>query len=146
MPDAVLVSMPPCPDGVTATLSDGMVVRYKDAAPSDPEVCVMSWRGRTHRYLAGFWGSGRFRKGTADERAAIGQALTGPVGTRTSFEDTRADLRGKVTVEHVASPALPVRAGCAARSRSGLSATIFSAVRKCGGRRCTGLTCGPASP
>lgn len=110
-PDAVLAIVPPCLDGVTATLADGMVVRYKGAAANDPEVCVVVWRGKAHHYLAGFWGGGRFRKGAPDERAAIRQALTGPVGTKTSFDDARAELWGKVTVEHVASPALPVRDG-----------------------------------
>lgn len=110
-PDAVLAVVPPCPDGITATLVDGMEVRYKGAAPNDPDVCLVAWRGKVHRYLAGFWGGGRFRKGAPDERSAIRQALTGPVGTRTSFEDTRADLWGKVTVEHIASPAISTEDG-----------------------------------
>ena len=107
--DAVIAAVPPCLDSRTATLAGGLVIRYRGADPTDPEVCLTSWRGKTHRYLAGFWGGGRFRKGTTAERDAIKRALTGPVGTKTSFEDTRADLWGKVTVEHVARPALPLR-------------------------------------
>lgn len=106
---AVLAAVPPCLDGATATLDDGMLVRYKGPAPDDPEVCLVTWRGKAHRYLAGFWGSGRFHKAAAGERAAIRQALTGPVGTKTTFEDARADLWGRVTVEHVASPSLQVQ-------------------------------------
>lgn len=106
---AVLAAVPPCLNGATATLNDGLVVRYEGAASDDPEVCLVKWRGKAHRYLAGFWGSGRFRKAAAGERTAIQQALTGPVGTRTTFEDARADLWGRVTVEHVASPSLPVQ-------------------------------------
>lgn len=109
--DAVLAVVPPCSDGVTATLTHGMVVRYQGADPNDPEVCVVEWQSRAHRYLAGFWSGGRFRNATQEERTAIRQALTGPVGTKASFEDTRADLWGRVTVEHVASPGLPVKGG-----------------------------------
>lgn len=109
--EPALVSVPRCQDRATATLRDGLTVSYEGALPEDPEVCVVSWRGRTHRYLAGFWGSGRYRRGTPAERAAIRGALTGPVGTTTSFEDMRADLWGTVTVEHVASPMLQLKNG-----------------------------------
>lgn len=108
-PDAALAAVPPCLDGITATPADGMKVRYKGAAPNDPEVCLVAWRGKVHRYLAGFWGGGRFRKGAPDERTAIRQALTGPLGTRTSFDDTHAGMWGRVTVEPVASPTIFVR-------------------------------------
>jgi len=103
-PRAVLATLPSCLDNATATLTDGVIVHYEGAALDDPQVCVVSWQGKAHRYLAGFWGGGRFRTGTLEERNAIIGALIGPVGTETSFVDTRADLWGKVTVEHIASP------------------------------------------
>lgn len=108
---AVLPSVPPCKAGATATLTSGLRVRYNGADRQDPQVCLVSWKGRTHRYFVGFWVSGRFRKGTLPEREAIRPAMTGPVGSRTSFDDTRADMWGKVTVEHVANPTLVLRDG-----------------------------------
>ena len=92
-------------------LAEGGAVQFKGADPADPAVCLVAWNGRTHRYLDGFWGSGRFKRGTPAERAAIRQALTGPVGAKTSFEDTRAGLWGQVTVEHVANPVLRLAKG-----------------------------------
>lgn len=109
--EAALLSVPPCLDDTTATLRDGLTIRYEGAAPGDPSVCVVSWLGQDHRFLAGFWGSGRYRHRTSAERAAIRGALTGPVGTRTSFKDTRADLWGTVTVEHLANPMLHLKDG-----------------------------------
>jgi len=103
-PGAVLATLPSCLNNATATLTDGVIVHYEGAALDDPQVCVVSWQGKAHRYLAGFWGGGRFRTGTLEERNAIIGALIGPVGTETSFVDIRADLWGKVTVEHIASP------------------------------------------
>lgn len=108
---AVLPSVPPCKAGVAATLISGLRVRNNGADRQDPQVCLVSWKGRTHRYFAGFWGSGRFRKGALPEREAIRRAMTGPVGSRTSFDDTRADMWGEVTVEHVANPMLVLRDG-----------------------------------
>lgn len=66
----------------------------------------MRWQSKSRRLFAGFWGSARYRKVPAAERKAILDALTGPVGTKTTFEDTRATLWGRVTVEHVANPTL----------------------------------------
>lgn len=109
--ERALLLVPPCQDGATATLRDGLTIRYEGAAPEDSSVCVISWQGRSHRFLAGFWGSGRYRRGASAERAAIRGALTGPVGTMTSFEDTRADLWGTVTVEHLANPMLQLKDG-----------------------------------
>lgn len=109
--EPALLSVPRCRDAATATLSNGLVVHYEGADPGNPEVCLVSWRGRTHRFLAGFWWPGRYGEGTPAERAAIRNALTGPVGTTTSFEDTRADLWGTVTVEHLANPVLRLKDG-----------------------------------
>ena len=92
-------------------LSDGVGLTYEGADPDDPMVCLVSWNGRTHRYFAGFWGAGRFHSGTAAERAALLRVLSGPVGAKASFEDIHAKLWGKVTVEHVASPMLPLESG-----------------------------------
>lgn len=109
--EVALLSVPPCEDGATATLRDGLTIRYEGAAPGDPSVCVVSWQGRSHHFLAGFWGSGRYRRGASAEHSVIRGALTGPVGTRTSFEDTRADLWGTVTGEHLANPMLHLKDG-----------------------------------
>lgn len=107
----VLQAMPACEAGGTAELRDGLTARFLGADPDDPEVCVVSWRGKEWRYLAGFWGSGRYRGGTPAERAAMRDVLLGPVGAMASFEDTRAGLWGRVTAEHVANPVLVLRSG-----------------------------------
>jgi hypothetical protein len=107
----VLQAMPACEAGGTAELRDGLTARFVGADPDDPEVCLVWWRGKEWRYLAGFWGSGRYRRGTPAERAAMRDVLLGPVGATASFEDTRAGLWGRVTAEHVANPVLALRSG-----------------------------------
>ena len=104
----VLAAVPPCADDLVATLSDGVRVEYDGADPADRETCLMRWNGRTHRSYAGFWYSGRTGKRSLGERRAIRAAMTGPVGTRAEFDDARAGLWGRVEVEHVGSPVLPV--------------------------------------
>ena len=101
-----LVQMPSCQQNATATLETGLIVHYEGADPSDPQICRVRWQRRSRRFFAGFWGSGRFRKVPVAERKAILDALTGPVGTKTTLQDTRAALWGRVTVEHVANPTL----------------------------------------
>ncbi len=109
--EAMLDKVPPCEADAAATLSDGIDLRYAGADPDDPDVCLVSWNGRMHRFLAGFWGAGRIRPASAAEREAIRSAMTGPVGTVASFNDARAKLWGKVTVEHVANPVLTLESG-----------------------------------
>ena len=101
-----LAQVPSCERNATAILDSGLIVHYEGADPSDPQVCQVRWQRRSRRFFAGFWGSGRYRKALAAERKAILDALTGPVGTKTIFQDTRAALWGRVTVEHVANPTL----------------------------------------
>jgi len=104
--EAGLVQVPSCQQDATATLDNGLIVHYEGADLSDPQMCRVRWQRRSRRFFAGFWGSGRSRKVPAGERKAILDALTGPVGTKTTFQDTRAALWGRVTVEHVANPTL----------------------------------------
>ena len=104
--DSGLAQVPSCEQDATATLETGLVVRYEGADPADPQICRVRWQRRSRRFFAGFWGSGRYRTVPAAERKAILDALTGPVGTKTTFQDTRAALWGRVTVEHVANPTL----------------------------------------
>ena len=110
-PHAALQTVPPCEQDAEATLSDGIGLTYHGADPDDPMVCLVAWNGRTYRFFAGFWGAGRFRSGTAAERAAIARVLAGPVGAKASFADVRAELWGKVTIEHVANPVLRLESG-----------------------------------
>jgi hypothetical protein len=95
----------PCPH-VVATLTTGLVVHYDGAKPADPDICVVRWRGDTHRYYLGFWGDGQSYDGGADERRAVRTALTGPVGTHVDYAAHGAKLWSGVTVTHVADPVL----------------------------------------
>ena len=110
-PYAALQTVPPCEHDAEATLSDGIDLAYQGADPNDPMVCLVAWNGRTYRFFAGFWGAGRFRSGTAAERAAIAHVLAGPVGAKASFADVRTELWGKVTIEHAANPVLRLENG-----------------------------------
>lgn len=112
---AGLDRLPPCEQDTVGTLNTGVRIHYKGADPSDPQVCLLEWRGRTRRLFAGFWGSGRYRKATHDEREALRDALTGPVGTKTTFQDSHSLLWGRVTVQHVGNPVLRMAKGNGAR-------------------------------
>ena len=97
-------TIPPCPDDVAATLTSGLTVHFDGAAADDPDVCIQRWDSRTHRYYLGFWGNGRFREGTPEQRQAIVAALRAPVGTAIQFDlrrKTRLALWGSATVQHV---------------------------------------------
>jgi len=112
LPDQTsLDRLPACPRNRTTRLDTGLTVRYEGADPSDPQTCRLSWLGRTRRFFAGFWGSGRYRHASRPEQQAIRQAVMGPVGTKASFDDTHSELWGMVSVEHVANPVLPLRTG-----------------------------------
>jgi len=107
----LIEAIPRCQAEGSAKLDDGLVVDFKGAALDDPLVCLVSWKGRTYRYFAGFWGSGRYRRGTVEEREAVRRVLLGPVGATATFEDTRASMWGRVTAEHVANPVLALKSG-----------------------------------
>ena len=106
---AGLATLPPCPSGMTATLNTGMAVVFEGAEPDHPQICLRRINGRTYRYFLGFWGDGRFHEGTAEERAAIREALTGPVGTTASFplaRPTPLALWHSASITHLANPPL----------------------------------------
>lgn len=106
---AGLATLPACPVGVSATLNTGVAVAFEGADPHNPEVCLRRMNGRTYRYFLGFWGDGRFREGSPEERAAIRQALTGPVGTTVSFPlspRTPLAIWRSASVTHVGNPLL----------------------------------------
>lgn len=106
------LSRPPrCAVGATARLRSGALIHYLGADHSDPQVCLVKWLGHTKRLYLGFWGSGRYRKAPIAERNAVRSALVGPVGTRTGFHDSHAKLWGRITIEHVANPILPLASG-----------------------------------
>ena len=108
---AGLRTIPPCPDDVAATLTSGLTVHFDGAAADDPDVCIQSWESRTHRYYLGFWGNGRFREGTPEQRQAIIDALKAPVGTSIQFDlhrKTRLALWKSATVQHVENEPLLV--------------------------------------
>lgn len=107
--------MPPpdaCADDLTATLRNGVVVRFQGAAPDHPALCVQSWNGREHRYVLGFWGSGRARAATPGEQQAIRTALSGPIGTKASFRmhsgDRRLALWNRATITHVGNAEISI--------------------------------------
>lgn len=102
-----LAAVPACADGLTARLQDGLSVQL-DGPTNDPEVCQQRWNGQAYQYFLGFWGDGRGFNGGAQERAAVRQALLGPVGTNTSYRPSRGRLWGEVTVTHVANPVLTI--------------------------------------
>ncbi|MDE2005106.1 MAG: hypothetical protein KGI51_00965 [Rhodospirillales bacterium] len=105
-----LAAIPPCADGLSATLSTGAEVAFMGAAPERPETCLRRMNGRTYRYVLGFWEDGRSGD-EAGARAALRQVLTGPVGTKASFvlrPNSTLALWRSVTVTHLRDPNLPV--------------------------------------
>jgi len=114
-----LAAIPPCPDGLSATLNTGTVVDFAGAAPHHPDICLRRMNGHTYRYFLGFWGDGWFQDGTPEERAAIRQVLTGPVGTTARFplpQRTALLLWRSATVTHLGDPNLTL--GTAAPHRT----------------------------
>src|SRR5487761_2447811 len=104
-----LAAIPPCPDRLSATLNTGTVVDFAGAAPHHPDICLRRMNGHTYRYFLGFWGDGWFHDGTPEERAAIRQVLTGPVGTTARFplpQRTALLLWRSATVTHLGDPNL----------------------------------------
>jgi hypothetical protein len=108
---AGLGAVPACQAAGTATLAGGMQISFDGAAPEDLLACQVSWSGRTYRFLAGFWGAGRYKGGPPEERQAVSQVVAGPVGAKASFDDVKAGLWGEVTAEHVANPVLDLKSG-----------------------------------
>ncbi len=109
-----LAALPPCPTGLVAQLNTGVTVAFAGAAPDRPETCLRRINGRTYRYFLGFWGDGAFHDGTAAEREAIRQVLTGPVGTSASFPlraTSTVALWRSATVTHVGDPTLTLGHG-----------------------------------
>jgi hypothetical protein len=100
-----------CAAGRTARLTNGVIVSYLGPDPKDHDTCLSSWNGKTHRFVLGVLPKGRGHRTHSDERHAIRAALLGPAGTRAEFEDQDAALWGRVTVEHVADPALQLEGG-----------------------------------
>jgi hypothetical protein len=111
VPPVKLSAVPDCPDGQTATLSDGLVVHYSGADRQDSSTCLVQWNGRTHRYLLGVVAKAPRQIVSPGEREAIRTALLGPVGTISEFEDAQATLWGRVTVEHLGDPVLRLKTG-----------------------------------
>jgi hypothetical protein len=108
---AGMEAVPPCPDGMTATLDTGVQVHFTGAAPQDPQSCVQSWASREHEFLLGVWRKRRLRPETAAQRAAIVQVLTAPVGTAVRFplrHKTRRTFFDSATLRHVGNETLAV--------------------------------------
>jgi hypothetical protein len=106
-----MASVPPCPDGLVATLDTGVQVHFDGAAPLDPQSCVQTWSAREHEYILGIWRKRRLRPETDAQRAAIAQILTAPVGTAVRFDlrhDTRRTFFDSATIQHVGNEVLTV--------------------------------------
>jgi hypothetical protein len=102
-----ITTAPPCAR-LTATLDHGLVVAYEGSAPSDPDLCLVRWQNSTHQYYLGFWDDGRTLDALPDERKAVRDALTGPVGTQTSYIPHGGNLWSSGTITHVDNPVLTI--------------------------------------
>jgi len=106
-----LAAVPACPSGVTAVLSSGAAVHFKGPTEDDAAVCVQTSNGKNYRYYLNFWGDGRFRHGTPDQRHALRSVVEGPVGTEVKFDLPRRShlaLWKSASVTHVANAHLVV--------------------------------------
>jgi len=106
-----LAAVPPCPSGVTAVLTGGSAVHFKGSTEDDPAVCVQASNGKDYRYYLNFWGDGRFRHGTPEQRHALRSAVVGPIGTTVTFDlprRSRLALWKSASVTHVANARLVV--------------------------------------
>lgn len=106
-----LPATPPCPAHLTAVLASGVAVRFMGSSDDDPDICIQEWNGRSHRYYLGFWGNGRFKHGTPQQRKALAAILRGPVGMTTTVDlhaPTRGALWKSATVTHEANTSLRV--------------------------------------
>lgn len=106
-----LTAVPPCPTGVTAVLESGHAVHFNGSTEDDAAVCVQTSNGKTYRYYLDFWGDGRFRGGTPEQRHALRSAIMGPVGTTVTFDlprRSRLALWKSASVTHVANAHLVV--------------------------------------
>jgi hypothetical protein len=97
-----VASLPVACPHLVVRLTTGLSVDYDGARRTDPDVCVVDWRGARHDYYLGFWGDGRSYDGGAAERQAVRQAVSGKVGTSISYSAHGAQLWSEVTVAHVA--------------------------------------------
>jgi hypothetical protein len=102
------ITTPPACARLTATLDHGLVVQYDGSTPSDPNVCLVRWQNSTHQYYLGFWGDGRTLDAPPDERKAVLDALTGPIGTQTSYTPHGGKLWSNATITHVDNPVLTI--------------------------------------
>jgi hypothetical protein len=103
-----LPTVPSCPTGLSATLSDGLQVGYRGSDPSDPDRCLLDWSGRSYPLYFGLWSPGLNQPMSEEARVAFRTALTGPVGTEASFDAEHARLWKRVTVTHVANNTVDV--------------------------------------
>lgn len=106
-----LAAVPACPSDVTAVLSSGPAVHFKGPTEDDAAVCVQTSNGKSYRYYLNFWGDGRFRHGTPDQRHALRSVVEGPVGTEVKFDLPRRShlaLWKSASVTHVANAHLVV--------------------------------------
>jgi hypothetical protein len=106
-----LPEIPACPDDLTGVLANGVRVHFEGASPLDSRVCIQRWLDRTHPYYLGFWGHGRFRSGSDEQRQAVAHVLTAPVGSRETFflgKHMPEKLFRAAILEHVANERLPV--------------------------------------
>lgn len=106
--DAGLLTIPDCASGASATLAEGVRIGYLGSDPNDPQRCLLRWADRSHPLYFGFWDSDPKLPMSDEARQAVRTALTGPVGTQTSFETERASLWNRVTITHVANSVVTV--------------------------------------
>jgi hypothetical protein len=103
--------VPGCQADRKAQLTNGLEVAFAGEDPKDRGTCLLSWKGRTYRFVLGVLPKGKGQRSSAREREALRTALRGPVGTKAEFEDKDAALWKRVTVEHVADPVVQLEDG-----------------------------------
>lgn len=104
-------TVPSCPDHMAAVLTTSLVVHFTGATADDSAICLQEWGGKSYRYYLGFWGDGRFRHGSAEQREALRDVVTAPIGKTVTFglrKKTRFALWKSAVAQHVANPTLVV--------------------------------------
>lgn len=97
-----------CASNLMGTLRNGVRVNYQGRDDNDADLCRLDWSGRSHSLYFGFWSAYGHVPLAPKARTAFRTALTGPVGTETTFDEHHARLWNRVTVTHTANTTVTV--------------------------------------